>query len=77
MGEKEGTALAAMMLGEKSGMDAEVKSLYQASGIGHILAISGLHLSFLGVGAYHILRKVSGSFGPSGAVGIGLLFDTC
>lgn len=63
-----------MMLGEKSGMDAEVKSLYQASGIGHILAISGLHLSFLGVGAYHILRKVSGSFGPSGAVGIGLLF---
>lgn len=74
MGEKEGTALAAMMLGEKSGMDAEVKSLYQASGIGHILAISGLHLSFLGVGAYHILRKVSGSFGPSGAVGIGLLF---
>lgn len=47
MGEKEGTALAAMMLGEKSGMDAEVKSLYQASGIGHILAISGVQTLFL------------------------------
>ena len=39
MGEKEGTALAAMMLGEKSGMDAEVKSLYQP-------AVSGIFLPY-------------------------------
>ena len=73
MGAEDGSALAAMMLGEKSGMDAEVKSLYQASGIGHILAISGLHLSFLGLGTYRILRRCAGSYGISGFAGILIL----
>ncbi|MBO6163196.1 MAG: ComEC/Rec2 family competence protein, partial [Eubacterium sp.] len=46
--EMEAGVLSAMLLGEKSGMDAELKSLYQKSGIAHILAISGLHISLLG-----------------------------
>ena len=53
---KDGGVLSAMILGEKSGLDAEVKSLYQKAGISHILAISGLHVSFLGMGLYRILR---------------------
>lgn len=53
---KDGGVLSAMILGEKSGLDAEVKSLYQKAGISHILAISGLHVSFLGMGMYRILR---------------------
>lgn len=53
---KDGSVLSAMILGEKSGLDAEVKSLYQKAGISHILAISGLHVSFLGMGLYRILR---------------------
>ncbi len=69
MGVRDGASLAAMMLGEKSGMDTEVKSLYQAGGIGHILAISGLHLSFLGIGTYQMLRRCVGSYGISGLVG--------
>ena len=52
MGEREGGVLAAILLGEKSDMDPEMKELYQVNGIGHILAISGLHLSFAGLGAY-------------------------
>lgn len=42
MGEKDGATLAAMILGEKSGMDPEQKELYQINGIGHIIAISGV-----------------------------------
>ena len=53
---KDGGVLSAMILGEKSELDAEVKSLYQKAGISHILAISGLHVSFLGMGLYRILR---------------------
>lgn len=53
---KDSGVLSAMILGEKSGLDAEVKSLYQKAGISHILAISGLHVSFLGMGLYRILR---------------------
>lgn len=45
--EREAGILSAMLLGEKSLLDADVKSLYQGSGISHILAISGLHISIL------------------------------
>ena len=41
--------LAAMLLGEKSGLDAEIKSLYQRAGISHILAISGVLNSIFGI----------------------------
>lgn len=49
--------LSAMLLGEKSGLDADTKSLYQRAGIAHILAISGLHVSLLGMGLYQMLRR--------------------
>ena len=70
MGAEDGTVMSAMILGEKSGMDQEVKMLYQANGIGHILAISGLHLSFVGIGMYKILRRLTGSYPIGGAFGI-------
>ena len=57
-----------MLLGDRSAMDPEIKELYQVNGIAHILAISGLHLSFLGTGFYQFLRKKSGSY-PLGCAG--------
>ncbi|MGN0324829.1 MAG: ComEC/Rec2 family competence protein, partial [Lachnospiraceae bacterium] len=39
--EQDASVMCAMLLGEKSRMDKDVKELYQASGIAHILAISG------------------------------------
>ena len=59
-GEKNGSILSAILLGEKSQMDPEIKKLYQVNGIGHILAISGLHLSVIGIGIYQLLRKLTG-----------------
>ena len=44
--EKEAGVIAAMVLGEKCALDEDIKKLYQDNGIGHILAISGLHISF-------------------------------
>lgn len=38
-------------------MDAEIKELYQKNGIGHVLAISGLHISFIGLSVYQIFEK--------------------
>lgn len=73
MGEKDGNVLSAMLLGEKSEMDPDTKELYQVSGIGHILAISGLHLSFIGIGAYRIFRRMTGSYTAGGIAGILLL----
>ncbi|MCQ4687688.1 DNA internalization-related competence protein ComEC/Rec2 [Clostridium sp. SL.3.18] len=73
MGERDGNVLSAMLLGEKSEMDPDTKELYQVSGIGHILAISGLHLSFIGIGAYRIFRRMTGSYTAGGIAGILLL----
>lgn len=53
--EKEASVAKAMLLGEKKGIDRELKSLYQEAGIAHILAISGLHISLLGMGLYRLL----------------------
>ena len=73
LGEKDGALLSAMLLGEKSEMDAEIKELYQKAGIGHILAISGLHISFIGLGIYKLIRKTGLGFLPSGLLAIGTL----
>ena len=63
-----------ILLGEKSQMDPEIKKLYQVNGIGHILAISGLHLSVIGIGIYQLLRKLTGSYTIGGIGGIFFFF---
>lgn len=45
--ERTGAILCAMLLGEKSGMDREIKSQFQMLGISHILSISGVQTLFL------------------------------
>jgi len=40
--------MKAMLLGDRAMLDTEWKELYTRSGIAHILAISGLHVTFLG-----------------------------
>lgn len=46
-----------ILLGEKGSLDKDLKALYQRNGVAHILAISGLHISVLGMGLYKLLRK--------------------
>ena len=70
VGEEYGGILCAMILGDKREIDTEMKELYQVNGIGHIMAISGLHLSFIGIGIYKILRRVTGSYPIGGIFGI-------
>ena len=47
-----------MVCGDKSMLDSDLKALYQLSGISHILAISGLHISFIGMGIYQLLCRL-------------------
>lgn len=57
MDEEDAGILCAMLLGEKAYLPEEEKVLYQKTGIGHMLAISGLHISLLGAGLFFFLRK--------------------
>lgn len=73
LGEYYGNTMSAILLGEKGGLDAEMKKLYQKNGIGHLLAISGLHMSFIGMGIYGALRRIGLGFVPAGILGGGVL----
>ncbi len=54
---KDASLFEAMLLGEKSNLEEERKLRYQMAGMIHILAISGLHISILGMGLFSFLKK--------------------
>jgi competence protein ComEC len=55
--EKDAGLFSAMVTGDKSSIDIEQKRKFADNGIAHILAISGLHLSILGLALFELLRK--------------------
>lgn len=58
LSDRDASVMKTMLLGEKSAVHTEIKALYQRNGIAHILAISGLHISLLGMAFFKILRKM-------------------
>lgn len=48
----------AMLLGDKSDMGNDIKALYQASGISHIIAVSGLHISLVGMSCLKLMERI-------------------
>ncbi len=48
----------AVLLGDKTDMDDGIKELYQASGISHIIAVSGLHISLIGMSLFKLMRAI-------------------
>lgn len=66
--------IAAMVLGDKSELSEETKKLYQENGIAHILAISGLHISMIGIGLFFFLRRFIMPMQMAAVVTLVLLF---
>lgn len=60
--------LMTMLLGNSELLDEAVRLGYQASGLSHLLAISGLHVALLGFGVYRMLQLATGKEkGPAAA----------
>lgn len=55
--KQDASVMKMMLLGEKKAADKEIKELYQRNGMAHVLAISGLHISLLGMSLFRVLRK--------------------
>lgn len=51
-----------ILLGDKSDIESDTRSLYKMAGISHLLAISGLHISLIGYFVYRTLRKIMGLY---------------
>lgn len=66
--------MQAMVCGDKHALEAGTKAAYQDAGISHLLVISGLHISMIGMGLYELLRRLHGFVIPSTLLSvIGLL----
>lgn len=59
----------AITLGDKSELADDIKQLYRDNGISHVLAISGLHISTIGIFIYKLMRRRF-KFIVSGVAGI-------
>lgn len=57
--ERNAGVLCGIMFGDKQRMAPDLKELYQSQGIGHLFAVSGLHMSMAGVGIYKLLRRLT------------------
>ncbi len=75
--EQDAGVLKSMLLGDKSGLDPEVRDRYQRNGIAHLLAISGLHLSLISMAVYGMLRRTGSGYGVAGVIGGFVLIGFC
>lgn len=76
--QKHAGIVSAILLGDKAELDAGTKVLYQKNGIAHVLAISGLHVSLLGMGLFALIRKCGSPLIPSAtATMLILIFYGC
>lgn len=67
---EDSAMLKAILLGDKAYMERDTKELYQKCGIIHILSVSGLHISLLGMGIYELLRRLRMKAPVAGAISI-------
>lgn len=74
LGETVAGTLSAMVLGDRTELDTEIKELYADNAISHLLAISGLHISLVGMLLYQFFKKINLSFQMSLILPIFFLF---
>ena len=67
--EKEAAVMSALLLGDKTDLDSELKDLYKRNGILHILSISSLHITIIGMSVYKLFRRMGAPICPAAAVG--------
>ena len=58
MGEETSAFLAGMIFGEKEYLDDNIRTSLYRSGIGHVLAVSGLHVSIIAAIIMRIFRRL-------------------
>lgn len=71
--EEHAGIMCALLLGDRGGLEERVEDLYRQSGILHILSISSLHITILGLSLYKLLRYFRVPVGPAAVAGCLLL----
>jgi len=71
--ENENAFLKGILLGDSSNLDEDIKENFQNSSMSHVLAISGMHVSYVILGAQYILDKFINSRKLKNYIIIGIL----
>ncbi len=74
---KEAGIINTLLLGSKNDLDTGTKKLYQVSGISHLLAISGLHVSIIGMSLFRFLEKYIKKRRTSALIACVVLWSYC
>lgn len=72
---EDASVFEAVVLGDKTSLDPEIRMRYQMAGIVHILAISGLHISILGMGLYNLMKRVGFGIWPAGIFSLAVMLQ--
>jgi competence protein ComEC len=59
-----GAVAAALLAGDRSGIDPETADNLRVAGLGHLLAISGMHMALIAGGVFYVIRFVGTLFQP-------------
>lgn len=73
MSAENAGVMCALLLGDREELDGELKDLYKRNGILHILSISSLHITIIGMGVYGLLRRAGVPIVPAAVMGAMLL----
>ncbi|MCL2170772.1 MAG: DNA internalization-related competence protein ComEC/Rec2 [Defluviitaleaceae bacterium] len=73
LSETHAGIMRAMIVGDRSGLDREVVSIFRSVGIYHILVVSGLHLNILSKAFEKLLQKIGIGQRPAGLATIGFI----
>ncbi|TCT16363.1 competence protein ComEC [Natranaerovirga pectinivora] len=77
LAKEDAGIISAMVIGERRGLDGEIRELFQKSGIAHILAISGLHITLIGLFIFQLLKYMRINIRLSGIITIIFLIIYC
>lgn len=72
--EEDRGIFEAVILGDKAELSEDIRELYQKNGIAHLLAVSGLHVSLIGMGLYKGLRRLGLGYGKAGIAAAFVIF---
>ena len=66
--EEDAAICRALLLGDRSGLEDDLQKLFRDNGISHILAVSGLHVSLIGLTVYELFRQAGAGYAGAGFV---------
>ena len=75
MKPEDAGVMKAILLGDKNWLSDDIKDAFKKNGIIHIIAVSGMHISILGMSLYKLLRKAGIRISVSAGISVLLMYS--